>query len=80
MLPMFEITLCRVVEKYTTHISLKKHLISFQKVFHANKSAELYIYIVGSITYMYMEEPDISVNLIALFHISNGLATFFIFR
>ena len=38
----------------------------------------IYIYIVGSITYM--EEQDISVDLIALFHIFNGLATFFIFR
>ena len=27
-----------------------------------------------------MEEKDRSVDLIALFHISNGLATFFIFR
>ena len=44
MLHMYEITSCRVVEKYTTHISLKKHLTSYQKVFHANESAESYIY------------------------------------
>ena len=35
------------------------------------------IYTVWNITYM--EEKDISVDLLALFHISNGLATFFIF-
>ena len=47
---------------------------SYEKVFHANESAESYIYIT------YMDEKDRSVDLISLFHISNGLATFFIFR
>ena len=77
MLPMFEITSCRVVEKYTTHINLKKHLTSYQKVFHANNQQNP-IYTIWNITYI--EEKDRRVNLIALFHISNGLATFFIFR
>ena len=36
------------------------------------------IYTVSNITCM--EEQDRSVDLIALFHIANGLATFFIFR
>ena len=72
MLPMFEITSGRVVEKYTTHISLKKHLASYQKVFNAKASAVSYS--VWNITYM-----DVIVDLLALFHISNGLATFFMF-
>ena len=76
MLPMFEITSCRVVEQYTTHISLKKHVASYQNVFHANESAESHIY---CLKHTYMEENDRSIELIALFHISNGLATFFIF-
>ena len=63
MLPMFEITSGRVVEKYTTHISLKKHLTSYQKVFCAKESAESYIYTVCNITYM--EEKDISVDLLS---------------
>ena len=49
-------------------------LASCEKVFHANESAESYIYIT------YKDEKDRSVDLISLFHISNGLATFFIFR
>ena len=46
--------------KYTTHISLKKHLASYQKVFHANESAELYIYTVGK---TYMEEKVLIVSI-----------------
>ena len=38
------LTAGRVVKKYTTHISLKKHLTSYQKVFHANESAESFVY------------------------------------
>ena len=49
MLPMFEITSGRVVEKYTTHISLKKHLTSYQKVFRAKESAESYIILSGTL-------------------------------
>ena len=39
---MFEITSGPVGEKYTTHISLKKHLTSYQKVFRAKESADVY--------------------------------------
>ena len=44
MLPMLEITSCRVVERYTTHISLKKHLTSYQKRFLVRELVESYIY------------------------------------
>ena len=79
MLPMFEIASCRVVEKYTTQI------YKFEEAFNLVSkgvaceriSRILYIYTVCNITYM--EEKDRSVDSIALFHISNGLATFFIF-
>ena len=60
MLPMFEITSCRVVEKYMTYISLKKHLACLEHYVHGRK--------------------DRSVDLIALLHIANELATLFIFR
>ena len=36
------------------------------------------MYTVWNITYM--EEKDTNVDLIAIFHISDGLATFLIFR
>ena len=60
MLPMFEITAGRVVEKYTTHISLKKHLTSYQKVFRAKESAESYIYCLEHYVH---GRKDISVDL-----------------
>ena len=53
MLPMFEITSGRVVEKYTTHIRLKKHLTSYQKVFRAKESAESYIYCLEHYVHVY---------------------------
>ena len=53
MLPIFEITSYRVVEKYTTHIRLKKNLTSYQKVFHANESAESYIYCLEHYVHAY---------------------------
>ena len=77
MLPMFEITSFRVVEKYTTHISLKKHLTSIKRCFMRTNQQNP-IYTIWNITYI--KEKDKSVDLIAPFHISNGLATFFIFR
>ena len=40
----------------------------------------MYMYIYCLEHYMYMEEEGRTVDLIALFHISNVLATFFIFR
>ena len=75
MLPMFEITSGRVVEKYTKFeeaFNLLSNSVSCERI-----SRILYIYTVWNITYM--EEKHISVDLLALFHISNGLATFFIF-
>ena len=72
MLLVFEIT-CRVAEKYTIHRSFKKHLTSYQKVFHANESAEYCLehYVHG--------RKGRSVDLIKLFHISSHNLIFGLF-
>ena len=60
---------------------MKKHLSSYQKVFRANESAVSYIYTVcWNITYMEENDRSVDLHVITLFHISNGLATFFLFR
>ena len=59
-------------KKRTTHISLKKHLTSCQKVFHEHESAESLIYCLEHC--VHGQKKGRNVDLIAIIHVFSYFA------